>query len=603
MIRAMPSVRRTAAAAAAALAAISLAAPEASAAPQKFALAVFHFNLQYVAGGLNGFFVTPDPKLDLSADEVEDRIVTESFAPVLDMLAAHPTWGADIEMQGYMLDVLAARHPKVLGELRDLAKSGQIEVVSFHYSDQLFLAHAPEDWLRSAALNRATFEEHDVPLGAAVFCQEGQAGPGMASAMADDEGPVANTYKTLVFPKNLFTYQHGPGARAPLYKLGDVNMITSDGVTYDDGATSIQTVFWFVDDGELFATGGFDPYIAEKFKKDPAAIAEREMELESLETQGFSLTTVSKYVAAIQDQVKVEDAPPLLDGTWQPDSTDGISRWLGGHGLWWKDERDNDVRSLATIAHRELRAAETIAAAANLDASKEIEGAFRLLALGEVSDASGINPFRGEIEYGLAHDAEALRIARDVITRAKDKLNKSAVRIDSSTGEVDDAPSKTEAPASVAAPFDLTIDAGDRATDVAWTDLGGGVLEARVHFGAGDERLASVTFPGEPGDIVYTPGLTTTPVHVPRDAFVFDHFHLALQDGLIGLAKDRFVVLDQAWVHVAARIRPDTGDVVFEDTTMPAGEETTWVFRVVQGDETTAAKIAQRLNHEPEVIR
>jgi hypothetical protein len=545
---------------------------------------------------LRGFFVQPDPKLDLSADEVEDRIVVESFEPVLDMLAAHPTWGSNIEMQGYMLDVLAARHEGVLAKLRDLAKSGQIEVTSFHYADQLFMAHAKEDWERSVTLNKATFEAQDVPLSGTVFCQEGQAGRGMAAAMAD------HGYTTLVFPKNLFTYQHGPGARAPLYDFGDVTMLTYDGIAWDDGANQIETSFWFVDDGELFATAGFDPYIAEKFKKDPVAIAKREAELEALEMQGVSITTVGKYVAAIKDVVPLADPPPLLDGTWQPDSTDGISRWLGGHGLWWPDERDNDVRTLATIAHRELLAAETIAAAAKLDASREIAAGFRLLALGEVSDASGINPFRGEIEYGLAHDAEALRIARDVITRAKASLGGADVQIDTATGAVG-PPSAPATPPTIDAPFDLSIDAGDRATDVAWTDLGGGVLEVRVHFGVGDERLASVTFPGENGDIVYTPGLTEAPVHVARADFSFDHFHLALSDGLLGLAPDRFVVLDQAWVHVAARIRPDTGDVVFADTTMPAGEDTTWVFRVVQGDEATATAVAHKLNAQPEVIR
>lgn len=236
-----------------------LASSSASAATEKYALSMFHFNVQYVAGGLRGFFTTPDPKLDLSAEEVEDRIVRESFEPVLDLVAKHPTWGADVELQGYMLDVLDARHPDVLEKLRSLGKSGQIEVVSFHYSDQLFMAHAPEDWRRSAALDRATFERLDVPLSGAVFCQEGQGGPGMAAAMKE------NGYDTLVFPKNLFSYQHGPGARAPLYKFGDVAMLTYDGVSYDDGTHQIETTFWFVDDGELFATAGFDPYIAEKF--------------------------------------------------------------------------------------------------------------------------------------------------------------------------------------------------------------------------------------------------------------------------------------------------------------------------------------------------
>ena len=137
-------------------------------------------------------------------------------------------------------------------------------------------------------------------------------------------------------------------------------------------------------------------------------------------------------MAAAKGLVTAVDPPPLLDGTWQPDSTDGISRWLGGFGLWWVDERDNDVRTLGAMAHRELVAAETIAKTNGIDAKTELDGAWRLLALGQVTDATGINPFRGEIEYGIAHFTEVLRIARDVIHRAKD--GSSSVTIDTEAG-------------------------------------------------------------------------------------------------------------------------------------------------------------------------
>ena len=40
----------------------------------------------------------------------------------------------------------AARHPAVLDKLRTLTAAGRIDVASFHYGDQLFLAGPPEDW-------------------------------------------------------------------------------------------------------------------------------------------------------------------------------------------------------------------------------------------------------------------------------------------------------------------------------------------------------------------------------------------------------------------------------------------------------------------------
>jgi hypothetical protein len=569
-----------------------LASPAAEAEPQRFALSMFHFNIQYVAGGLQGFLLIDNPITEKTAEQVEDAIVVESFEPVLDLYLAHPTWGADIEMQGYLLDVLAARHPGVLDKLRTLASSGQIEVVSFHYADQLFLAYPKEDWKRSQALDDATFAKYQIPRGKAVFCQEGQAGPGMAEAMA------GAGYETLVFPKNLFSYQHGDGAPAPLYTWGKGNMITYQGVSTAD----VDTQWYFVDDGELFATGDLDPYLIEKFKKNPKKIAERESQITDLESKGYAVTTVSKYIAALKGKVTPVDPPPLLDGTWQPNSTDGIHRWLGGGGLWTKDERDNDVRSLGAMAHRELLAAETIARAAGLDVQEEIDGGFRLLFLGEVSDGTGINPFRGEIEYAIGHFTEALRIARDVEERAREALGAATVSIDTASDKVEKDPAKPAAPVTVEAPMMVAVTAGDRATKTTWKQHADGHYQVTVHFDVGDERSFTVTFPGTMGDIVYTPGLLETPVHVPRDAFVFDHFELALSDGLIGLGGGKFVVKDQASVHISATVVPGSGDVVFHDDTGPGGEVIDWTFHVVD-DEAKAAALARSLNVTPTVWR
>ena len=75
--------------------AVALASTETDAAAEahKYALAVMHFNVQYVAGGMVGFWAKADPKTDRTEDEIEDQIIVESFEPVLDLLLKHPTWG------------------------------------------------------------------------------------------------------------------------------------------------------------------------------------------------------------------------------------------------------------------------------------------------------------------------------------------------------------------------------------------------------------------------------------------------------------------------------------------------------------------------------
>jgi hypothetical protein len=264
-----------------------------AAAQQRFALQLFHFNVQYVCGGTTGFAPVPDPELDLDNDTIEDRIIVESLAPVVDLFERHPSWGVDLEMQGYMLDVMAARHPELLAKMRAMAQSGQIDVLSFHYADQLFIAYPQDDWLRSQQLTATTFAERDVPLSRSVFCQEGQAGMGLAPRMADAG------YRTMVWPKNLWIYQRGDFDAEPLYRFGDVLLIAGGkGVTTPE----VEVVWTFLDDGELLATGGANPYFVEQFYADPEAVADYEAQLLDLEAQGYQIATVDQYVEAIQSR-------------------------------------------------------------------------------------------------------------------------------------------------------------------------------------------------------------------------------------------------------------------------------------------------------------
>ena len=563
----------------------------------KFALAVLHFNVQYVAGGMTGFGVPGD---DRTAEQIEDQIVVESFEPVLDLFLAHPTWGHDVEMQGYMLELIAKRHPAVLAKLQTLTQRGQLEVMSFHYSDQLVLAFPRAAWDWSAARNRSVFQQNQVPLSGSVFCQEGQAGFGMAGAMKD------NGYDTLVWPKNLFSYQLGDSEPELVYTFGERKMITSRDLKKAFGGNTVDVTWTFVDDGELLATGGQNPYFPTIFKKSDKAVKDYETKLAGLEASGYSIAKVSTYVDALKAVVPTPpNAPPLLDGTWQPNSTDGIHKWLGGRGVFFRDERDNDVRSMQALAQRELTVATALAKHAG-GVPSALDDAWRLLALGEVSDASGINPFRGEVEYGMAHAAEALRIAREVITTTKAQLGLTGgAWLDSADGSASPGTAKAEPTSKVDLPIAVTADAGDRTATLTATKLEEGhfLVVARAAAGADADGTFSVTFPGTRGDVVYTPGLMSAPVHVSRDGLKFEHFYLALSDGLLGLGGGWYVVKDQAAVHIAAKLTTASGDVTFTDETAHGDETNEWRFHLVQGDDARAAAVARALNVTPRVWR
>lgn len=569
----------------------------------KYALSMFHFNIQYVCGGLEGIVkgLGPIPSWELNAIETEDMIVEESFEPVVNLLMGHPNWSLTFEMQGYFLDVLAERHPDVLANLRTLAKAGRAEVVSFHYSDQLFIGYPYEDWKRSVELTIDTFAKHDIPLSKAVFCQEGQASPGMKQAM-EEYG-----YEVMVWPKNLWSYQYNDFDADPFYTFGNIKMIAgAKGVS--DPVNGVYMTWTFFGDGELLATNDWDPYFPWFFKHSPTAVAEYEDRLQSLEDQGYVIGAVTDYVDALENAAITPSTPPdLMGGTWQPSSTDGTHRWMGGSGLWGYDERDNFVRTLGATAHRELLAAETMNEQADLDMRDQLDQAWRLLALGQVTDATGINPFRGEIEYGIAHMGEVVRIAAEVIESGKTVLRLNMAKIDTKTGTVTEDGPPME-PDDVAAPIDIEINVVGRDVVETWYEVSDDPLiyKLEISFSARDENnfhKIEVLFPGAAGPIEYSPGLMDEQVvSFDRSQFVFEHFYLPLANGLIGLGNGKYLVKDQAYCHLSAQIYTANPDVIFRDETAGYFEEHKWVFYLVEG-QTDALDFALNLNVTPTLYR
>jgi len=234
------------------IAAASLAflAPPASASKNvKYALSIMHFNLQYVAGDTG----------------IENKIIEDALDPVLDFYLAHPTWGADIEMQGYMFEETAKRYPAIFEKLKTLVNRRQLDLVSFHYCDQLFLAYPRLDADWTDRINKETFKKYGLIQSTTVFTQEGQFGEGLASFMAD------KGFKTLVLPKNLYRYAHGEQTPAPYYALNGVNVVIgAKGVDYE-GEASVHTAWTYMGDAELLPTGGATPY-SQYFKYKPEAM-------------------------------------------------------------------------------------------------------------------------------------------------------------------------------------------------------------------------------------------------------------------------------------------------------------------------------------------
>ncbi len=602
------------------LAGVTASAGSARAQQEKFSLSMFHFNVQYVAGGLVGF---PDGEthsegFDLDDAAVQDQIIVESFEPILDLLMLHPTWKLTLEMQGYMIEVMQQRHPVILGKMKQLVDDGQVELVSFHYSDQLFLGYPRLDMVRSHELLDEVVAENDLTLSPVIFCQEGQFGEGVAPLAA------AHGQHILGLPKNLFRFQHLStyDTAPPLYEL-DGSDVVIIGRGFD--ASEIAVTWNFFDDGELMTTGGIAPYFGPDFVHDPEAVTEFEDKLLAQEAQGYRIATIEEMVRYVKDNnLGQQPLPPLLDGTWQPPSTESMFQWMGRSGALdgiLQCERDNEVLTGNAKARHQIMATETLLAWARAQghvADDEypdgLKECWRTALLGQVTDSSGINPFINEVVYGRQHAAEATAcasaIAKDLAVRALSPW----LEVDSRTGDVtrhDERPVEqlTPATAQLTVADGFTIDAPARDITETWEQVGSDENLHRVTLAftaaRNGSRFIEVTFPFELDEFRLTPGLIEDEVrHYPLSAFEFQEgkITLPLANGLFGLSDNLWVIKDTRYVHVGLRFWEGETTVYFQDETTGPEEPATWRFYLFEGSEADALAHAERINLRPTVL-
>jgi hypothetical protein len=547
-----------------------------AAAQERCALSLFHFNLQYCAGGLDGMaedLGLDSGDYDWSEEAIEDAIIVESFVPLLDLLELHEDWTLTLEMQGYMVEVMAERHPDVLAQLHTLAHGGQAELVSFHYSDQLFLAHAAEDMERSVALTKAVFAEHDLPLSGAVFTQEGQFGEGMLPMMAD------HGYSVMLLPKNLFKVQHTDMQSEAFFDGGDVDvLVTSRGFEHAESGSGVT--WTFCDDGELLATNDMPPYAGPLFVHNEASVAEYEAELEDRVADGYRISGIVECVEGLRAEGMEPPAlPPVLDGAWQPEDTDNLGLWMGGAGIFGGDEgteQDNVVLTTGTTSHLVLHAVQALADTHGQP--EALDEAWRELLLGQVSDSTGWNPYRTETEYSVIHLATATELATAVAADLLELAPEQTVWLDGD-GQVIDAPGEGTACAADF-PIELATDGFGRTVDQTCTDDPvTGLPRLQICFGAAEATDAPEVVAAWDGEAYrLVPALTDAVVEVDADDITLEAIGLPGSLGVVGLTPDRWLVLDHQTVHLAARFDRGLGQVRIVDETLRVDQEACWRF-------------------------
>jgi uncharacterized protein (TIGR03382 family) len=564
---------------------------------------LYHYNIQYVAGGMLGF---PDGRGSLSGyqlteAEVEDAIVRESFAPLLEIYERHPAWKADLEMQGLFVEVLAARHPDVLARLRALANRGQIELVSIHYSDQLFLAYPRRDLERSLLRTRDVFRTHGLPLSSVAFAQEGQFGEGMLAFLGD------HGFRVAVLPKNLLSYMLGYEPDALFYRAPGMDVVVGG----RSGAHGDLAISWSGPaDGETILTGSTNPYLGPSFRAQPQDLYAFEAERAAREAAGTRFVTVSELVALARDRAPAVELPPLTDGTWQPRSTRNLFLWMGGLGglfdIAVPTENDNAVLTANVRASLAVRACEVVASAARAlpgaaDRSRALDEAARALMLAQVSDSTGWNPWLGEVNYALTHARIAFERARSCVDHPALR-GPARRRVYLGPGLVLDDPPPDPEPPPADAPFAVEATAPGRGVSLRWRRIAADrrALWADFTPSSTAERAISLLFPMAFDRIVYVPALDEgRVVDLPASAFGATEHTLPLPSGLVGLGPGVFLVKSTRHVHLAALVRPGDRQIELRDETARADEPQHWRFEVVEGDAGRALQVAFEINLAP----
>jgi hypothetical protein len=601
----------------------------------KFALTLFHWNIQYVAGGLIAelggrsvtlcelFFGEGTEEMCAGWDDetLNDWIIQESFEPILDMYLAHPDWKTTFEIPGYMIEEIEARHPLVLEKLLVGAERGQIELSALHWAVQLFLAFPSRDLDRSVEINREIYDRTCLPLSGTVFNQEGQSGLGKHRFMA------RSGYDIDVIHENMLLFVQQGNVAWPWYESEGVTVVTGMRPGHVDPESGIEVAWPFFDDGEILSTPG-GPYLAPISVADPGKVAEYEARLTNLANQGFKLTHIGDFVAQMEGRgMERKPLPAIGDSTWQPIDTRGISLWMGRRGgLGYSSyERDNLMRTWSYRIGQKLAALEVLAEVAEADGKthpndfdSRLRTAWKHLLMAEISDTTGINPWPGEWEFGANHNRDAEAIVDALTTELKEILEwpYAWINVGEGTAEkMDDLP-MPEPPPETDPPFDVTVSAPTRVVEVRWYQMSGDRVEMHLTFGPmadptsedAPSRVVSATFPRHADALIYTPGLDEDRVVTqPFESFNFQdgRTYLPLANGLIGLGDDWWLIKHCTHVHLAAEVGATAEDrqIRFIDETAPRDAGETWLFSVIQGTEADALALARRINTHPSLLR
>ncbi|NMC03810.1 MAG: hypothetical protein GYA24_01300 [Candidatus Lokiarchaeota archaeon] len=589
-------------------------------------------------------------------------LATKSFRPFLDFYIDFPQFKASCEIQGHFIAFLARYYKDDLAKLVELVmKRKQIELVSVHYSDQIYLAYPRRDMEESIRINDETLARYGLKRGGTFFAQENFFGPGMIPLMKE------HGYKVALLNRHYLRHYQGELPAVPYYERDGVFFLPGGGFSARDkqrlgaGYENVPEVrydYW--GDGELAFTKGSNylpghgPSEAKRLKRLALYINRHK--------SGFKTEFCTSYIDKLQELgVKPEPLPLVLDGSWNYPSYGGVYLWMGRYRLPW--ERDGHVRTHTFVTRARILAAEVLVSRVQQQPvpwfiRRALAMAWRHQLLAEVSDSTGQTPVAIEVQYSFMESTKAREAAEEAIAWARDQLG-----IPKGTKVLVDCRAKAYTVLDDAAFRDLVwMDAGEASSmaelerDVgtlhasAWNIKRGRLLVAKPPRSPQGlvEYYVYLDYTGRPSRVLsrilgiarsngnfsfhekYDEHFSnfvgfTIPLRQDRliaslaldETRVVDHAldefkinetigktFLPLPNGLIGIGDDTYIIKHNLHgnTHVAAMIDTKHKAVGFIQDNPPSGMRTEWKFSIVKGTRQAAIDRANELNVWPKVL-
>lgn len=373
------------------------------AAAERYSLGVYHFNIQYAAGLPSSYF----------------KQTTASLQPFLRFYETFPQWKANLEISGHHVAFLERHFPEDLARLRTLNQRGQVEIVTVHYSDQIYLAYPKHDLVKSIEVADEILARNGLTRSPVWFGQENFFGEGVAEVMKECGFSVA------LVNGNYLRHLHGtPGKPpAPYYTYHGVDCLASGLQRQHDDVLQTWN-FW--GDGEL-AFARFNVYFP-GYGASEKKFVKRANHFYQQHRAGVQFVTVTEYLAEIKRRgYEPEPLGPFLDGSWNHYDYGGVFLWMGLYRMAF--ERDGRVRARTIQSRNRVRLAEVLldhpdstvsghlADADRAWCARHLKRAWKHQLLAEVSDSTGQTPFPIEVKYSFAESAAAIADADRVVDK------------------------------------------------------------------------------------------------------------------------------------------------------------------------------------------